>query len=166
MAAAFHSGYYHSEAAAYQEWLPGLRQLKQSKGLKDSDVPLNVAKPYYVNLSLTEDGTSFKETTSFVLEELKSKGYRMNSLVTTTSGIDYDHAKLVIHTYANYHALSIAHLRQMKASDGSYNLSPACQVFRKNPNTFIDIADVYRTVVLPRFGKILRHFKHHEVIRV
>ena len=163
VAAAFQSGYYHSEFAAYREWLPELKKLKQLRGIEVSDVPLKVAEPYFINLNITKDGQSFGEDTAFVLQDLRINNYRMNSLAATPAGIDYAHAKLAVETYANFHALSIARLRQLKKPDGTYELSQACQVFRKNPNTFIDIAAVYRTVVLPRYGKILRYFNQDEV---
>lgn len=161
-AEAFIGGSYHRESAVYQEWLPELKSIRQSKGLNDSDIPLHVVEPYYVNLALTDDGKSFQDSTVYVLQELKSKGYRMNPLATTSGGIDLDHARLAVQAYANYHALSIARLRQLKKADGSYGLSPNGVVFTKDPN-YISPAIVYRSIVLPSYSKILRHFQQNEV---
>ena len=137
--------------------------MRKAKGLKEADIPLHVAEPYYVNMTLTEDGKSFDSSTVYVLQELKSKGYRMNPLAATPAGIDSDHARLAVLTLANYHALSIARLRQLKKADGTYDFSSNCDVFTKDPN-YISPAIVYRDIVLPSYSKILRHFKENEVL--
>ncbi len=127
------------------------------------DVPLLVADAYYVNLALTPEGDGFDNNTVYVLENCKNKGYTLNTKAVTPAGIDLKHARAIMKTFANYHALSIAHLRKLKATEGTYDqLSPACQVFNKDPN-YISPAMVYRTIVLPSYSKILRHFKENEV---
>ena len=162
MAAAFTSTAYHRESAVYQEWLPELRKLREAKGLNEAEIPLRAAEPYYVNFALTDDGQSYDKSTVFVLQELKSEGYRMNPLAITAAGIDLEHATLAIRTYANYHALSIARLRQLKKADGTYDLSPNCSVFTKKPY-FIDPAEICRAFILPSYSKVLRHLKHNQV---
>ena len=165
VAAAFVGGYYHREYACYKEWIPELKRIKASKGLTDLDVPLLVADAYYVNLALTPEGDGFDNNTVYVLENCKNKGYTLNTKAVTPAGIDLKHARAIMKTFANYHALSIAHLRKLKATEGIYDqLSPACQVFTKDPN-YISPAMVYRTIVLPSYSKILRHFKENEVCK-
>lgn len=136
--------------------------MKEDKGLKDLDLPLNVSDAYYVNLTVNEDGKNYANSTTVVLQELKSRGYGMNSLASTPAGIDLDHAKAAMQTFANYHALSIARLRQLKKVDGTYNLTPASQCFRQDPHVFHP-ANVYRTVILPSISKVLKHFDQIEV---
>lgn len=162
VAAAFVGGYYHREYACYKEWIPGLRKIKESKKLSDTDIPLFVADPYYINLALSPDGDGFENSTVYVLENCKNKGYKLNTKAITPEGIDMEHARLVMKAYANFHALSIAHLRKHKIAEGSYDLPTMCEVFAKDPN-YISPAMVYKTIVLPSYSKILRHFKENEV---
>lgn len=136
--------------------------MKESKKLPDSDIPLFVADPYYINLALSPDGDGFENSTVYVLENCKNKGYKLNTKATTPEGIDMEHARLVMKAYANFHALSIAHLRKHKIAEGRYDLPTMCEVFAKDPN-YISPAMVYKTIVLPSYSKILRHFKENEV---
>lgn len=154
--------YYHREFGIYQEWFPELRKMRDSKGLTQNDIPLLVAEPYYFNLVLTKHGSSLEKDTVFVFEDLKSKGYQMNSLATTPCGIDYDHAQLIVQAYANYHALSISCMRSLKRADGTYQFPSTCAVFREDPN-YVDPVPVFQSILLPSYSKILRHFNEHEV---
>lgn len=137
--------------------------MRSSKNLTNSDIPLNVADSYFVNLVLSEDGGRLENETVCVLEELKSKGYRMASSARSTNGIDLNHARCALRTYANYHALSIANMRRLLKSDGSYNLPLSYEIFRKDPN-YINPATVYRTIVLPNYVKVLRHLHQEKVL--
>lgn len=135
VAASFIGRYYHRESAIYNEWIPELLKLRKSLNLSNSDIPLNVANAYYINLLLSKDGENFDSNeTVYVLEDLKTRGFRMCSMASTPDGIDYSHAKLAMESYANYHALSIAYFRQLKKPDGQYNFSQSCEVFLKDPN--------------------------------
>ena len=96
VAASFIARYYHREAAIYVEWLPELKKLRASLGFSHSDIPLNAPDAYYVNLILSKDGDNFDNDTVYVLEDLKSKGFRMCSMASKADGIDYDHAKLTL----------------------------------------------------------------------
>lgn len=146
----------------YQQWLPELREIRNLKNVTNSEIPLNVAEAYFVNFALSKDGTRLENETVCVLENLKSKGYRMASSARTSTGIDLNHAKVALRTYANYHALSISNLRKYKKNDRSYNLPSLYEIFCKDPN-YINPAVVYRTIVLPNYITILRHFNRHEV---
>lgn len=86
----------------------------------------------------------------------------MSTLAKTTSGIDLMHAKTALRTYAGYHALSIANLRRLRVDDGSYKLPSSYEIFLKDPN-YISPATVYRSIVLPEYIKLLRHFQYQEV---
>lgn len=97
-----------------------------------------------------------------VLEELKSKGYRMATTARSADGVDLNHAKVALITYANYHALSVANQRRLVKSDGPGDFPSAYEIFRKDPN-YISPAIVYRTIVLPQYIKVLRHFQREEV---
>lgn len=97
-----------------------------------------------------------------VLEDLKRKGYRMTSSARSAEGIDFNHAKVALVTYANYHALSVANQRRFVKSDGSRDFPSSYEIFRKDPN-YINPAIVYRTIVLPQYIKVLRHFQQGEV---
>lgn len=123
---------------------------------------MNVANAYYVNLALSSDGNSLEKETVCVLEDLKSKGYRMSTSARTAAGIDLTHAEVAIRTYANYHALSIANFRRYKNDIGFPNAPSCYEVFRKDPN-YIHPASVYRNIVLPSYSKILRYFHKNEV---
>lgn len=133
------------------------------------DVPLSVADAYFVNLVFSEDRSTLEKETVYVLEDLKSKGYRMSASARTATGIDFKHAETALKTYANYHALSIANLRKYKSNDdcngGSYDFPPSYEIFLKDPN-YINPASVYQTIVLPSYSKILRHFHQNEVSSV
>lgn len=164
VAAGFIGGSYHREYAVYKQWLDELTNIKSSHGLDERDIPLNVARANYVNLSLSKDGTSLLNDTVFALEELKSKGYRMSPQGNGVQGINLAHAELAIQTYANYHALSIANMRKYKKDDGTYTFPEMYEVFLKDPN-YIHPAGVYGTIVLPSYVKILRHLEKNEVIK-
>ena len=162
-AAGLIGGSYQRESAVYQQWLPDLRDMRSKKHVTNFELPLNVAEAYYVNFVLSEDGARLENETICVLENLKSKGYRMSSSAKTPTGIDLNHAKVALKTYANYHALSIANLRRFdRKSDGSYDLPPLYDIFRKDIN-YISPATVYRTIVLPSYSKVLRYFNRDEV---
>ena len=60
--------------------------------------------------------------------------------------------------YADYHALSIAALRQWKNADGSYSLPPSLDVFTKDPN-YVHPPIVYSSLVLPNYSRILRRLQ-------
>ena len=102
---------------------------------------------------LSKDGENFDNGTVYVLEDLKTKGFRMCSMASTPDGIDYPHAKLTMESYANYHALSIAYFRQLRKSDGQYNLSQSCEVFQKDPNySTLQIIYLLSSCVIPMFN--------------
>ncbi|EFX85019.1 hypothetical protein DAPPUDRAFT_222817 [Daphnia pulex] len=162
LAAGFIGGSYHREYVVYQQWIPELKEIRSSKNLTNSELPLNVAESYFVNFVLSEDGSRLKNETVFVMEELKSKGYRMASTARSAIGIDLNHAQCALRTYANYHALSIANMRRLVKSDGTSNFPLPYEIFRKDPN-YISPATVYRTIVLPNYIKVLRHFRQEEV---
>lgn len=162
LAAGFIGGSYHREYVVYQQWIPELKEIRSSKNLTNSEIPLNVAESYFVNFVLSEDGSRLKNETVFVMEELKSKGYRMASTARSANGIDLNHAQCALRTYANYHALSIANMRRLVKSDGPSNFPLPYEIFRKDPN-YIKPATVYRTIVLPNYIKVLRHFRQEEV---
>ncbi|KAI9562119.1 hypothetical protein GHT06_013084 [Daphnia sinensis] len=162
LAAGFIGGSYQRESIVYQQWLPELKEIRHSKNLTNFEVPLNVAEAYFVNLALSNDGNRLENETVCVLEDLKRKGYRMTSSARSVEGIDFNHAKVALVTYANYHALSVANQRRFIKSDGSRDFPSSYEIFRKDPN-YINPAIVYRTIVLPQYIKVLRHFQQGEV---
>lgn len=162
LAAGFIGGSYQRESIVYQQWLPELKEIRYSKNLTNFEVPLNVAEAYFVNFALSNDGNRLENETVCVLEDLKRKGYRMTSSARSAEGIDFNHAKVALVTYANYHALSVANQRRFVKSDGSRDFPSSYEIFRKDPN-YINPAIVYRTIVLPQYIKVLRHFQQGEV---
>ena len=146
----------------YQEWLPQMSTIRLNKGLNNTDIPLNVANAYYLNLVISKEGNSYENDTVYVLENFKSRGFQMIFAASTVEGLDLNHARLAARTYANYHALSIANYRQHKKTDGTLELSEPCQVFLKSIY-YIHPVGVYRSLVIPHYSNVLRHFHHPEV---
>jgi len=160
-AACFTASYYEREAVMYQEWLPQMSTIRLNKGLNNTDIPLNVANAYYLNLVISKEGNSYENDTVYVLENFKSRGFQMIFAASTVEGLDLNHARLAARTYANYHALSIANYRQHKKTDGTLELSEPCQVFLKSIY-YIHPVGVYRSLVIPHYSNVLRHFHHPE----
>ena len=161
-AASFIASYYEREASIYLEWFPEIRAICLNKGLSNTDIPLSVADSYYLNLVVSKQENSYGNDTVYVLENLNLKGFQMISAPSKTEGIDFNHAKLAVQTYANYHALSIANYRQHKRTDGTLDFPESYQVFNKSIY-YIHPVDVYRTLVIPNYCNVLRHFHHSEV---
>jgi len=135
--------------------------LKTIQDLKNTNIPLGVADAYYLNLVKSKGGNNYEKDSVYVLEDLKCRGFRMISASLTTSGIDIHHARLAVGTYANYHALSIAHYRQLKKADGTLDFPESYQIFRKDIN-YINPVDIYRTLVIPNYSKVLQHCKQEK----
>ena len=100
--AAWGGGVYVREIGVYRDLLPILKEIRGDKW-----IPLDASKLYYAR---SDD----KDHTCLLLEDLKAKGYRVTDKV---HGCDYQHALLTVTSLANYHALTMAAMRQWKHKD-------------------------------------------------
>ena len=96
------TGVYIREIGVYRDLFPILRKIRG-----DKCIPLDVSEFFFAR---SDD----KDHTCLLLEDLKAKGYKV---INKMKGSDYEHALLAVTSLANYHALTMAAMRQWTHKD-------------------------------------------------
>ena len=100
--AAWAGGIYVREIGIYRDLFPALKEIRG-----DHWIPLDTSEWYYAR---SDD----PDHTCLLLEDLKTKGYTVTDKI---HGCDYQHALLAVTSLANYHALTMAAMRQWTRKD-------------------------------------------------
>ena len=149
---------YDREIGVYCHLFPALRKLRAQAGLSNVEVPFDVPDIYYVSLQRSSAEYGVERPAVLVMEDLRIQEFQM---VDKRVGCSYEQAKATMTTLANFHALSIALVRQWKTSTGQLALPEHLQ-FLKQKAKFDEMGPTLAAINLPVFHEVMRRMGHRE----
>ena len=152
-------GVYNREIAMYTDLFPLIENERQCNALEQDEIPLDVAKPYYVQKQ-TNNSEPNGATTVVVLEELKSQGFKMADKM---KGADYNHAAMALTSLANYHALTLHFLRKYTGPEDGKLLLPEQALFLKEKTFFDSMPIEMRRRYFAPHIELMQKLGHQEV---
>lgn len=150
-------GVYPREIAAYEVLHPMLRELRDKARVKPDRLPLAVPEIYHSLID--EKGQVRANATAVVMEDLSCQGYRM---IDKKIGANFDEVMLTLEALANYHALTVALVRQWRNQEGKIE-TPESLKFVENPLSFQDMVYDMMAATMPMYLDMLKHFGKNEV---
>lgn len=154
---AISQGVYPREIAAYEVLHPMLRELRDKARVKPDRIPLAVPAIYHSLID--EQGQVRANATAVVMEDLSCHGYRMSD---KKIGANFDEVMITLEALANYHALSVALVRQWRNEDGQI-VTPESLKFVENPLAFQDMICDMMAATMPMYIDMLRHYGRGEI---
>lgn len=150
-------GVYHRELAAYKTLHPMLRELRDRANVGQDEVPLAVCAMHHGHID--EHGPLRANSTAFVLEDLGLEGYKMTDKKV---GVNAEEAFATLTALANYHALSIALVRQWRNSEGRIELPDSLKFLETNV-AFQDLVFQMIGAVMPTYVEMFKKLEREKV---
>lgn len=151
-------GVYPREIAAYEVLHPMLREMRDKARIKPDRILLAVPAIYHTLID--EQGQFRSNATAVVMEDLSCHGYRM---LDKKIGANFDEVMLTLEALANYHALTIALVRQWRNPEGHIE-APESLKFVESPLVFQAMVYDMLATTMPLYIEMLKHYGHAEVI--
>lgn len=151
-------GVYPREKAAYEVLHPMLRELRDKARVKPDRIPLAVPAIYHSLID--EQGQCRANATAVVMEDLSCLGYKM---LDKKIGANSDEVMLTLEAMANYHALTIALVRQWRNQDGQIE-APESLKFVESPLSFQDMIHDMLGATMPHYIDMLKHYGREQVL--